>query len=136
MVTTGESRDNIVSDGDASTLVTLRDYLERMMAAHCEANDAQFENIKLSTQVASTSLQARLDLLNEFRAMVEDRNRTYITRDLVDSMFMQVRRENEELRAAIRLLELRESDMRGRSTAYGIALTVVFSLITIGMRFL
>lgn len=116
--------------------VSLKEHFGAALDAHCKKDEIQFDNIKEATRLALVAIQARLDLLNEFRATVDAQNKNFATRDLLDTLIGQLRRSNEELRDELRIMQIKQSNLDGRLAAYGIAMFLVITLVNIGLRFL
>lgn len=116
--------------------VTYRDYCDARHAGEAAAFtqfklgvDARFVASERAIQIATTQLEHRLELLNEFRAQAADEQVMFARRDMVDQKI-------EDLDAKIDKLQQFEANIEGRIITTVIGITVVNIIIGVIMKFI
>jgi hypothetical protein len=88
---------------------------------------------------AETATEKRFDAVNEFRATLGDQARLLIPREEVNARFSaydaKVEALKEQIAKDIGSLKESRSESIGRSAAWGVAMFVAFSLLSIIIRF-
>ena len=103
--------------GDSRDIVTLRDYFEARITA-----------LEKATSLAATTMERRLDGMNEFRATLKDQAGRFITRDELNIQMLAI---NETLKS----LQSYRDQMEGKASAASVYVAMGLSLLglAIGM---
>ena len=81
--------------------VTLREYLEHRLDSSKEYYEVRFLAMEKAVSTAQSSLDKRLDAMNEFRSTLKDQNASFITR----TEYTQMAKEVQDLRESRAILE-------------------------------
>lgn len=104
--------------------VPLREYVERIIRDHERAQQAQYEAAQKTVDVTAAALHEKLQEMNAFRMQLERERATYVQWKMLDPLVERVR-----------MLEDRSSNLDGRFWALGVGLTILTTLLSLGLRF-
>ena len=122
--------------------VTLREYIEAILREHEKRYDERMGAAKEAVELATTQLEARLDLLNELRSDVLTReeydgkhqtllNEIMRNREAFDRMRGEVmtRAEHEQYEARLGAIENWRSNVTGRAMAVALVGTIFVATV-------
>jgi hypothetical protein len=125
-----------MSTPDSSYQVTYRDFCDARMAALYGSLeqlraivDSKFLSSEKALAVALVAQERRLDLLNEFRAQMQDQAMAFARRDLIDVQMISIDKR-------LRDLEKFQSNIEGRIWAFGIGITILSMVIGVVLKFI
>ncbi len=126
----------MVDDGNAKTLVSLRDYLERRLEDHDRMDTAHFRALEEATRKAAEIMDIRLANMNEFRDSLRDQTARYVRIEQIDQANKRWDEQLDDINRRLMNLEIRLSNLDGRLAAYGAALAIFLAALSIALRFM
>uniref|UniRef100_A0A6M3L4Y6 Uncharacterized protein n=1 Tax=viral metagenome TaxID=1070528 RepID=A0A6M3L4Y6_9ZZZZ len=115
--------------------VTLKEYVDRRLEAVGQTSAVELSAIRTAVDKAETQLRDRLEGMNEFREAIKDQSKTFATRTEVEQSSEFWRQRTGELAARVWTLEQHEAESRGRLWMLGTVLSILFTIITLVLRF-
>jgi hypothetical protein len=88
---------------DTDTLVSLRDFFQRMHDDHCKLNEARFKSLETAVDKASEVMNIRLASMNEFREAMKDQASRFITLERVEAIVNVWNGRMQRLEEAVQL---------------------------------
>jgi CHASE3 domain sensor protein len=109
--------------------VTLREYIEKIM-------DERFESAERALDISTKVLDLRLEAMNELRDQINNERGRYLTRETFDQSRDQARIDMEKVDKRMRDQENAMSNLQGRMTTMGFAITVGLIIMQIVLKFM
>lgn len=114
--------------------VKLLDYFERLLGdhrldheSHERAHNREHTDTNKAIEVATKSLDRRLDAMNEFRSALSEAQGTFVRRDMLDGVVKEIDRR-------LRLIEDQTSNMNGRIIGFSAAFAIGAVVINLAIR--
>ncbi len=125
---------NPAAGASTATDVSLREYLTALISAAEKRSDARFDAMKDMVEAAfetskeavakaETSVDKRLEGMNEFRDQLSEQANNFVTKDslgsLVEKLEVQIDRNREDLDSLSKRIDVREGEIAGSKVTYG-----------------
>ncbi len=137
---------NPAAGASTATDVSLREYLTALISAAEKRSDARFDAMKDMVEAAfetskeavakaETSVDKRLEGMNEFRDQLSDQATRFVTNDqlmaLADKLEASINRNREDLDGLSKRIDLREGAIAGSRITWGSMAALIAGVGTI-----
>lgn len=122
--------------GEASTDISLRDYMEARLRSERLLTSQQFDALKEATDKVAGATSERFKSVNEFRAQLSDQQKTFITRAEYDASHVDLARRIDLNTDQINELRRTGANLSGRIATVGGAFAVIVIAIQIAIALL
>lgn len=133
-----------MSDDLAGELrVPLREFFEAHRISHQREHgqhEKEHERDHVATEqaikVATSSMDKRLDGLNEFRQTLTEQQATFVRRDMLDAFIKDMEKKHDSLATTVEEIRREQANQQGRVLGIVAAFSVAVIVINLGLRFL
>ncbi len=122
--------------GEASTDISLRDYIETRLRTERQLTAQQFDALKEATGLVAESTAERFKSVNEFRAQLGDQQKTFLTRVEYDIAHSDLAHRIDINTDQINELRRTGANLSGRIATIGAAFAFVVIAIQIAIALL
>ncbi len=114
--------------------VTLRDYIETKLCALRDHIDTRLEEIEKATEIARSSMEHRLNEMNEIRGSLRDTVANQVNRDRCDTRMNVVDAELEELKKYRNTMEGKASQSSLNTVILMTVISLLMSAVSIALK--
>jgi hypothetical protein len=141
----GASRSTDPAAGTSSaTDVSLREYFTALLKAERDrvddrfdsmqaAVDAAFDSSQRAIKVTNEAMERRFEGVNEFRETLSDQARSFVTKDVLDSMLDKLQSADDQNQKDIDALEKKFDKREGQEEGSKLTIGTLVTVITLGV---